>query len=334
MGLNKNPEIVKETAVYLVLTAAAAAAGFFLQPVCGIPVLVLGLVLTAVHYGFAKQRYRRIADLSRSLDRILHGQEEVLIDGSEEGELSILTTEVQKMLVRLKEQTDMLRASKTNLTRAIEDIFHQLRTPLTSMNLTVALLAEENLAYEKRIRLTRDLRRQLERISWLVEALLKMSRIDAGVVNFLRKDLAAAEVIRKASEALLIPMELKGQTFDVAVGDERLSADLSWTAEALGNLIKNCMEHTPAGGTITVAVTETALYTGFVIRDSGPGFVPEDIPFLFERFYKGKNASAGSIGIGLALSRMIISAQEGNITARNAEGGGAEFDVKFYKSVV
>ena len=337
MKLNRNPEIARETVIYIVVTAAAAVCGFFLtgRKLSGLLiVLITGLVLTLVHYLFAAGRYARIAKLSESLDRILHGQQTVLIEDSSEGELSILNSEVHKMTIRLKEQADQLAQSKLNLTDAIADIFHQLRTPLTSMNLTVSLLAEENLPYEKRIRHARSLKQQLERISWLVESLLKMSRIDSGTAVFRPEHIKASALLERASQPFLVAMELRGQEYRTFVSDEGVDADPAWTVEAFGNLLKNCMEHTPAGGRIEVSVSETPLFTEFIVRDTGEGFVPEDIPHLFERFYKGQNASEGSIGIGLALSRMIISAQNGTITADNAPEGGARFTVRFYKTVI
>jgi signal transduction histidine kinase len=151
---------------------------------------------------------------------------------------------------------------------------------------------------------------------------------------FRRGPVSVKELIQKAADPLMIPMELRGQTLRVTVSDESFSGDADWTAEALGNILKNAMEHTPGGGEIAVNAVETALYTEITVRDNGEGFDPEDIPNLFRRFYKGKNASSDSIGIGLALARMIIASQNGTVTAGNTRDGGAEFVIRFYKSVV
>ena len=128
-------------------------------------------------------------------------------------------------------------------------------------------------------------------------------------------------------------MELRDQQLIITCGNETFTGDLVWTAEALGNLLKNCMEHTPAGGTISVTAEETALYTAITVEDTGSGFDPADIPHLFERFYKGSNAAEGSYGIGLALARTIITAQNGTIQAMNGSNG-ARFEVRFYKTVI
>lgn len=324
----------KELTVSILIIAAATISGLFISLLCGGIILMAGCLISAAHYYFSRKRYREIEALSDSIDRILYGQDEVMISDSCEGELAVLNSEIHKMTLKLKEQTDQLSQDKIRLTKAIEDIFHQLRTPLTTMNLVVTLLTKEELDYDKRISHTRLLKTQLERMQWMVETLLKMSKIDAGTVSFHREICTAADLLRKASNSLLVPMELRDQTYIVKAENASLLCDENWTAEALANLIKNCMEHTPAGGTISVFAEETALSTDITIQDDGEGFIEEDIPYLFERFYKGKNASKDSIGIGLAFSRMVIAEQNGTITASNLPSGGACFKVKFFKSVI
>jgi len=330
----RNPEIRKELIIFIIASVAAAAGCLFINPAAATVVFALGLALTAGHYHFSAKRYRQIASLSSEIDRILHGQQKILIADSNEGELAILNSEIHKMTVRLKEQTDMLTAEKVRLTEAIEDIFHQLRTPLTSLNIIASLLTEEDLTYERRTALTRQMKRQLERMQWMVESLLKISKIDAGTAVFRSENVSVKELIKEASQPFLIPIELKNISFAVNTGDESFTGDMAWTVEALSNLIKNSIEHTPEGGTISVSAAESPLSLDLEIRDSGEGFDKADIPYLFDRFYKGKNASNGSIGIGLALARMIIVEQNGTITASNSPEGGACFTIKFYKSVV
>ena len=332
--LLKNKELLRELASYGAAAAVLAGLAALWEPSAGLFVLAAGAVFLLLNFRFARSRYRAMAELSLRIDRVLHGYDNALIAEHNEGELSILESEIRKMTIQLKESADLLRAEKTGLSRAMEDIFHQLRTPLTTLNLEAALLAEEDLSYERRVRLTREIRRQLQRVEWLVEALLKMSRIDAGTVEFSGHTVAVRELVEKAVEPLSIPMELRGQSLAITVGGEAYTGDLAWSAEALGNVLKNCMEHTPTGGTISVEAEETALYTQITVCDGGPGFAKEDVPHLFERFYKGKNAGAESIGIGLALARMIVAEQGGTITADSPAEGGARFVIRFYKSVV
>ena len=332
--MNRNPEIIKETITYFAAAGILSVAALFVSPPTALFVVAAGIVFTGLHYFFSVKRYRKIRELSDSLNRILIGQENMLIDHFEEGELSILYSEIHKMTVRLKDQTELLLADKKSLTKAIEDIFHQLRTPLTTMNLTISLLGDEGISYEKRMHLTRDLRRQTEKIAWLVDSLLKMSKIDSESAVFKSETVRVSELVRQAASPFLVQMDLKDISFSMDIREERFTGDLLWSVEAIGNLLKNAVEHTPSGGKIAVAANETALFTEIVVSDNGEGFHAEDIPYLFDRFYKGKNASQGSIGIGLSLSRAIIKAQNGTIAAGNNENGGAEFIVKFYKTVI
>ena len=330
----RNPEFRHELIVYAAVTVLFTALGFIVSPWCALIVFIAGGAFVAVHFYFARKRYDGIAELCMSIDKILHGDGKLDISENEEGELAILKSEIHKMTVRLREQSDALLADKIMLTDAIADIFHQMRTPITSMNIMLSLLSEEELFEDRRVSLTRELKKQLEKTTWLVETLLKMSKIDAGTALFREDHVSVSDLVTTAVEPFLIPMELKGIELRINVSDESFSGDLTWSAEAISNLIKNCMEHTPAGGTIDISASESPLYTEIKVKDSGEGFSEEDIPHLFERFYKGKNASSESIGIGLALSRMIISSQNGTLAAANDRNGGALFTARFYKSIV
>ena len=334
MKIIRNPELKRELLIDLSITVVAALIGFLIRPICGMIALAVGLLLSGAHIAFAVQRYHQMEALAQRLDRILHGQDRVLIEDAAEGELSILNSELQKMTTRLQEQANQLSEDKQQLTEAIQDIFHQIRTPLTSMNLLVSMLGEEDLPYDRRLSMTRELRRQLERVQWLVETLLKLSKIDAGTAQFRSEPVSVAELIEKAAQPLRIPVELREQSFTIYAASEHFAGDLNWTTEALGNILKNCMEHTPVGGTITVTTEETALFTEIVVEDNGPGISKEDLPYLFDRFYKGEGSSDDSVGIGLALSRSIIAAQNGTIKAENAQTSGARFTIRFYKSVI
>ena len=212
------------------------------------------------------------------------------------------------------------------------DISHQLRTPLTAINLTLSMLGREGLPEQERRALLQELRRLVTRMEWLVETLLKMSRIDAGAVSFREESCRAADIIQRAAQPLAVPMELRGITLETAAGEECFTGDAAWSAEALGNVLKNCMEH--AASYIRVSARETALFTEITVQDDGPGFRAEDLPRLFERFYRGKDAAPASVGIGLALARMVLSAQNGTIRADNACPGGALFTLRWYRSTV
>ena len=173
----------------------------------------------------------------------------------------------------------------------------------------------------------------LSRIDWLIVALLKISKLDAGTAHFQAEEVALADLVAKAVSPVLIPIELKEQTLEISA-EGSFVGDLSWTSEALGNIVKNCMEHTPTGGRIEIAARETPLYAEITVSDSGNGIDADDLPHVFERFYKGKNSSGNSFGIGLALARMIVTSQNGTLKAENKPGGGAKFTMRFYKGAV
>lgn len=330
----RNREIRIECIFDAAATVVLSAAGFFVHPLAGVLLLILGGSLTMLHLKLGRRRYSEIAALTERIDRVLHAAEPTPIEGSEEGELAILSGEIEKMTVRLKEQNDRLSADKVFLSDAIADLFHQMRTPLTSMNLLVTMLGEEELPPEKRIRYRRELKQLLSRMQWMTETLLKLSKLDADTVQFEPEPMPVKELIDLAAQPLLIPMEIKGIAFMTDDSGARITADRAWTAEALSNILKNSVEHTPAGGEIRVTAEETPLFTRITIRDDGPGLSEEDRVHLFERFYRGTAAAESSIGIGLALAREIIAGQNGTVAAKNAENGGAQFLLTFYKTVI
>ena len=292
-----------------------------------------GLLIISNHLIFTFLRYRRIKRLSHEITNVLHGCSPSPSFPMNEGELSVLESEINKMTRRLSENVEKLNADKRFLADAVSDISHQLRTPLTGMNLTLSMLSAEEITTEDRLRLTHELMRSMRKIDWLIESLLKMSRLDAGTVLFSESLISVKDVYEKAVAPLEIFLELRGLSVETAIGEEHFQGDLSWTAEALSNLIKNCAQHTPPGGVISVSSRETPIYTEITVSDTGSGFDANDLPHLFERFYKGKNASEDSIGIGLALSKTIINRQEGIIRAVNTEKG-ASFIIRFYKTTV
>ena len=327
----------KELRISLILlvtaSVCASLVGFAFSVPVGVLVLILGGVATSIHLGTEYYRYRKLRKLSDDLDKLLISGVPLPIREYHEGELSILANHIQKLTLRLTESAEAINKEKVYLADSLADISHQLRTPLTSMNLTTSMLREADLTDERRMELTGELGILLTRTEWLVETLLKISKLDAGTVKLTRQKISVRKLIGRAAAPLAIPMDLRNQTLMIRCDEVALNCDLVWTAEALGNILKNCMEHTPEGGIVTVTSSETALYTQIEVEDTGDGFAPKDIPHLFERFYKGSNASENSYGIGLALARTVIMTQNGAVQAMNGKKG-AKFVLKFYKQVI
>lgn len=289
-----------------------------------------GICAAAVLLQFRRKKH--IREFIRETDRLLHGEENFRLSRYREDDLNQLENQVQKLTVRLREQADLLQKDKKYLADSIADISHQIRTPLTAIHLICTSLMDENLSEEDKNSLW-EIKRQLGRMDWLINSLLKIARLDAGTITFQSRTYPLKELADQALLPLEIQMELKNQQIRKEI-DGSFCGDLSWTAEALGNILKNCSEHTPEGGTIRLTGHENALYTEITVRDTGPGIAPEDLPHLFERFYRGKDAKDQSIGIGLALSRMILARQNATLQARNSPKGGAEFIIRFYKTTV
>lgn len=284
---------------------------------------------------FEKKRYNDIAMLSNTINDILHGSNPVPVDDCHEGELSILRSEIYKMSAALSAQALALRNEKNYLSDSLADISHQLRTPLTSMLLIQTLLAKETLSDEERTSLCRELSSLLTRTNSLIETLLKLSKLDANTIQLDHSLIRLTELIHNAIQPLEIPLELKEIQVKLS-GDASacMTGDFMWTAEALSNIIKNCMEHMPDGGTITIEYLENVIYSEILISDTGDGIDPDDLLHIFERFYHGKNATSQSFGIGLSLSRTIITKQNGTIKAENNRDIGCHFTIRFYKTVI
>ena len=331
--LLKNKEVRKTLILQLVVAIVGCIAAFSVDDRAGIVVAIISAFLILIHYISTYKRYKRISDLATDINKLLHGDNAISLENYSEGELGILHSEIYKMTVRLREQQQKLMNDKVYLADSIADISHQIRTPLTSINLLVQFLSEPNLTDERRQQLTHELYGLLSRIEWLITTLLKISKLDAGTVQFKEEKISMEQLINKSCAPILVPIELRGQELVINTAGE-FNGDISWTCEAIGNIVKNCMEHTPEGGKIEIEATENALYTEILIKDNGTGIAKEDMPHIFERFYKGKDSDDKSFGVGLALSRMIITSQKGTVKAENRKPSGAMFSIRFYKGTV
>lgn len=335
-------------AASMVASGASAANAALFAAIC---TLVTGLIVTVIFMVLTNRRYRALAKMAANLDRVLAGERDIRLRDMSEGELAILSSEIDKVIARLNLTVDELQAEKLALSDALADISHQLKTPLTSIAISTELIRDRLSArgdsedLVERLRLIQTLQARVED---LVSALLKLARIDAGVIKLVCGDVDARELVRKSFEPLAIAFDIADVRFSADVQDgASYEGDLTWSVEALENILKNCMEHTPAGGCVSVRVTEDVLACRIRIEDTGPGIAESDLPHIFERFYRGsRDASAApsevnpaGVGIGLALSKSLVTAQGGTLTAENLrdENGnitGAAFNLVFFKTVV
>lgn len=266
----------------------------------------------------------RIRNLIDYLEQVNIGKA-VILSTSGEDDFSKLEDEIYKTVTYLYQTKDTAVQEKNNFAENLSNIAHQIKTPITAISLSLQILQKE---YSKKQ--LEQIQKQLFRLIHLEEALLVLSRLDAGTLVLQKEEIDTFTVLVLAADNLQELFIESGTSIDIPeLGEMAITADLDWTMEAVINLMKNCMEH-HAGGTIHCAYEQNPLYTEILIWDGGDGFINEDIPHLFERFYRGKNASEGGIGIGLALSKEIIERQNGTIRAKNMPGGGACFEIRFY----
>lgn len=335
-------------AASMVTSGASVASAALFAAIC---TFVTGLIVTVIFMILTDRRYRALANMAANLDRVLAGERDIRLRDMSEGELAILSSEIDKVIARLNLTVDELQAEKLALSDALADISHQLKTPLTSIAISTELIRDRLSArgdsedLVERLRLIQTLQARVED---LVSALLKLARIDAGVIKLVCGDVDARELVRKSFEPLAIAFDIANVRFSADVQDgASYEGDLTWSVEALENILKNCMEHTPAGGCVSVRVTEDVLACRIRIEDTGPGIAESDLPHIFERFYRGsRDANAtpsevnpAGVGIGLALSKSLVTAQGGTLTAENLrdENGnitGAAFNLVFFKTVV
>ncbi|VWL91172.1 Sensor histidine kinase ResE [Collinsella intestinalis] len=335
-------------AASMVTSGASVASAALFAAIC---TFVTGLIVTVIFMILTDRRYRALAKMAANLDRVLAGERDIRLRDMSEGELAILSSEIDKVIARLNLTVDELQAEKLALSDALADISHQLKTPLTSIAISTELIRDRLSArgdsedLVERLRLIQTLQARVED---LVAALLKLARIDAGVIKLVCGAVDARELVRKSFEPLAIAFDIADVRFSADVQDgASYEGDLTWSVEALENILKNCMEHTPAGGCVSVRVTEDVLACRIRIEDTGPGIAESDLPHIFERFYRGsRDANAApsevnpaGVGIGLALSKSLVTAQGGTLTAENLrdENGnvtGAAFNLVFFKTVV
>ncbi|MBQ6361271.1 MAG: HAMP domain-containing histidine kinase [Lachnospiraceae bacterium] len=299
----------------------------------GLLLLVSGAALLAVFVFYTRKRYRHITELNDYLVKVLAGAEAPEIGSQEEGELSILRTNIYKAATMLKTQNEQLADDRTQLAAALADISHQLKTPLTSMMVMNDLLMEET-DEAKREELLRTQSAQLDRMNWLIQTLLKISKLDAGTIVLKKEAVPFSELTEEAVRPFLVQMDVRNIVCRQDVSEEMILCDRNWTVEALQNIIKNCIEHMDDGGTLFIETNDTHLFGQITIRDNGCGIPAEDLPHIFERFYKGKNAGKDSVGIGLALSKRILEGEHGEITVQSTEGVGTSFSIRIYKTII
>lgn len=297
--------------------------------------ITLGLSMVAmvvVAYVAYKKRENKLADLIIYLMRVQDNLELPAMKGISEGQLGILESEIYKLVAQLKEMYSGEKKQKSYMVDMLSDISHQIKTPLTAITLMTDLLKAPDLSEEKRLDYVAKIDQQTKRITWLIRNLLTLSQLEADMLELKKEKNNLKGLLDGIMETFEIIAEVKDVELSLECPNEvYITCDKQWTTEAISNIVKNCIEHTPSEGSVRIKVEQNNLATEITIVDTGEGIDKEHLPYIFKRFYKAPGASNSSVGIGLSMSKQIIMRQNGNITVESEVGKGSSFLIKLYR---
>ena len=294
--------------------------------------IAFGLAFAVLFLGYLKIQKKQTMDIAKRIERINLGDYSLQIDENSEDELSLLDNQIYRTTVKFREQAENSRKDKENLQKSLSDISHQLKTPLTSIIVMVEnILDDDDMPLEIRREFLNDIKHNTNTISFLVQSLLKLSKLDAGGGKFRYEQVEVKSIVDECIKNTAVMAEILGVRLETDCNDIILNCDRKWLCEAITNIIKNCIEHSH-NGNIKITADQNKLYTKISIKDNGSGITKEDLPHIFERFYKGKNSSDDSVGIGLSLAKTIIEKQGGYISVSSELNKGSEFVIKFFNN--
>ena len=297
-------------------------------------ILFIGLALSIIllylkHENNQDKEIKRIVKCIKEINKKNYA---INIEDNTEDELSILKNEIYKTTIMLKEMAENSKDDKLRLKDSLSDISHQLKTPLTSINIMLDnILDNPNMDADTKEKFIQSIKREVTNISNLATEILKLSKFDANVVRFENKEVLVKDIIKKAISNVEMMAEIKNVEIKVVFHDNvKLVCDLNWQVEAIINILKNCIEHSSENSFINIEVIDNKIYKEIIIKDSGEGIDKKDLLHIFERFYKGKNSSKDSVGIGLALAKKIIEMNNGSISVNSVKGKGTIFTIRYY----
>ena len=291
------------------------------------------LILSIIFFKYNHSESKKINEITKYIEEINRGNYKLNIEENTEDELSILKNELYKITIMLKEVAENSQKDKTTLKDSLSDISHQIKTPITSILIMLDnILSDENMPEDIKKDFNKDIKREIINIKFLVESILKLSKIDSNSIKFIKKEVFIKDIINEAVKNVSMLSELKNIEI-IVLGDDSIKTicDLKWQVEAITNILKNCIEHSYENRKIYINYNQNNMYTELKIEDNGTGIDAKDLPHIFERFYKGKNSSSDSVGIGLALSKSIIESNNGYIQVDSKLNKGTTFIIKYLK---
>ena len=298
--------------------------------------VILGLCVIALVIYIMLDKIRRKKEIDELIEFLTKVQDrdsfpELGLEA--EGRMLILRSEIYKLASTLQEQYSGEVKKNTYMAEMLSNISHQIKTPLTAINLMTDALKNGNLDESQRRRCIANITAQTDHITWLVRTLLTLAEIDAGVLVLKKESVPVKELVDGIVSGIAIEADIKDVAIELDISEkDEIICDKRWTSEALSNIIKNSLQHTEAGGRIKISSEETNISVNMRIEDNGCGISKKDLPNIFERFYHGGKSDPNSNGIGLSLAKQIINSQNGTISCESEEGKGTVFEIKIYKS--
>lgn len=282
---------------------------------------------------YNRKKDEEINEITKYIEEINKRNYKLNINEMSEDELSILKNEIYKTTIMLKEAAENSNKEKLQLKESLSDISHQLKTPLTSILIILDnLIDDPNMDEEIREDFIRDIKMEVTNISFFVQSILKLSRLDTNTVDFIEEKVYIKDVIDEVTKKLSVLCDLRNiDIITLIKEDVQITCDFKWQVEAFLNIIKNCIEHSKDDSEIFIEVDENNAYSQILIKDYGTGIAKEDLPHIFEKFYKGKNSNSENFGIGLSLAKTIIEKSNGYVYVESTEGKGSKFTIKYFK---
>lgn len=290
------------------------------------------LIILLIFLKFNKKKDKEINKITKCIEQINRRNYKLELDDMSEDELSILKNEVYKTTIMLKESAENSNKEKLELKDSLSDISHQLKTPITSILIILDnLIDDPEMDKDTREDFIRDIKREINSINFLVQSILKLSKLDTNTINFIEEEVELKKLINYAIKNVSMLSDLKNVNVNLRVeSNSVIKCDFKWQIEAISNILKNCIEHSNDNSDVTVTIEDNKVYSKITIKDNGGGIDKDDLPHIFERFYKGKNATPDSIGIGLSLAKTIIEKDNGTINVESNDIG-SKFEIKYYK---
>ena len=300
-----------------------------------IKILLLVLMILLVFYLIVRYEIEddlEINKIIKLIEDINHKNYELKLDDLSEDKLSILKQEIYKTTVMLREQADNSLKDKISLKESLQDISHQLKTPLTSITIMLDNMIDnpdmDNIVRDKFIR---QIKREVLNITFLVQSILTLSKFESKTITFIEEDNNIKDIIDMAISNVANLCDLKDIKIIFKGKNSRIYCDFRWQVEAITNILKNAIEYSDNGSKIIIEGMINNLYYEIKIKDFGKGMDKEDVDNIFKRFYKGKMSSGDSVGIGLSLSKKIIEKDNGLISVDSTKGEGTTFIIKYFK---